>query len=142
VTTRADAFRHAAWGYAGYGIIYWLGGLLLAAGGAGPRPATPGVVVGLFAAAAALIVLVPWLLHAERPWFDRFVLCRRDFARILAVAVAYRAWEVSRIARNPQMDMISVGGFAIPMALGAWLFFGVTVVMVALLVRAGWSRAS
>jgi hypothetical protein len=140
VATRDERFRHAAWAYVGYGLVYWLGGLTLAAAGAGPRPGSPGVVIGLFAVAAALIVAIPWLLHAERPWFDRFILCRRDFARILTLAVAYRAWEVARIARAPQMEIVSVGGFAIPMRLGAWAFFAVTVVMVVFLVRAGWSR--
>jgi hypothetical protein len=142
VATREEKFRQAAWAYAGYGVVYWLGGLILAVAGVGPRPGTPGAVVGLFVAAAALVVLIPWLLHAERPWFDRWILGRRDFARILTLAVGYRAWEVSRIARAPQMEIVSVGGFAIPMRLGAWAFFLVTLAMVVFLARAGWSRAA
>ncbi len=140
MATREEKFRQAAWAYVGYGAVYWLGGLALAAAGLGPRPIAPWVVALLFVVGGALVVLVPWLLLAERPWFDRWMLSRRDFARILTVFVAFRALEVGRIAWHPRVELVSVGGFAIPMRLGAWLFFLMTVVMTVLLARAGWSR--
>jgi hypothetical protein len=144
VATREEKFGHAAWGYVVYGIVYWVGGLILALAGLGPSPAgNPagwGIVVTLFVIGGALVVVIPWLLVRERPWFERWVLSRRDFARILTLFVAYRAVEVGRIAWRPRVELISVGGFAIPMRLGAVAFFVVTVAMAVLLARAGWSR--
>jgi hypothetical protein len=144
VATREEKFSLAAWGYVIYGIIYWVGALVLALAGLGPRPAgNPaglGLVITLFVIGGALVVVIPWLLVRERSWFERWVLSRPDFARILTVFVAYRAVEVGRLAWRPPIDLISVGGFAIPMRLGAIAFFVVTVAMVVLLARAGWSR--
>lgn len=132
-------FQQAAWSYVVYGVLYWLGGLVLVA--AGLRPPVPDwVVAALFAAGAGVVALVPWLLHRERPWFDRWLLSRRDFARILTLVVAYRAYEVARIAWDPRVELVSVGGFAIPMRLGAVAFFVVTVLTVVMLARAAWAR--
>ncbi|MBI4012291.1 MAG: hypothetical protein HY359_08300 [Candidatus Rokubacteria bacterium] len=141
--TREARFRQAGWAYALYGVVYWLGGFALAVAGLGPRGMGPfegGTVVLLFVVGAALIIVVPWLLLAERAWFDRWVLSRRDFARILTVFVAMRALEVGRIALRPTVELVSVGGFAIPTRLGAGVFFLITLGMVVLLARAGWSR--
>jgi hypothetical protein len=144
VASREEKFGLVAWGYVVYGIIYWVGGLVLALAGLGPRPAgNPagvGLLVTLFVIGGALVVVIPWLLVRERSWFERWVLSRRDFARILTVFVAYRAIEVGRLAWRPPMELISVGGFAIPMRLGAVAFVVVTVAMVVLLARAAWSR--
>lgn len=137
--TRDEKFRQAAWAYVAYGIVYWLGGLALVSAGLGP-PVAPWLVAALFVAAAVLIVLIPWVLARERPWFDRWVLARRDFARVLTLWVALRAVEVGRIAWRPRHDLVSVGGFGIPTRLAAWVFFLMTVAMVILLARAGWSR--
>ncbi|MGH7321747.1 MAG: hypothetical protein ACRELA_19270 [Candidatus Rokuibacteriota bacterium] len=146
MATREARFCQAAWGYVGYGVVYWLGGLVLAAAGLGPRRMEGAatheglVVVMLFTVGALLVVLIPWLLMRERGWFNRWILSRRDFARILTVFVAYRAWEVSRIARAPRVELVQVAGFAFPVRIGAWAFFAMTVVMVILLARAAWSR--
>ncbi len=145
MATREERFRQAAWGYVVYGVVYWLGGLVLAVAGLGPRRMDGAgthewLVVMLFVVGALLVVLIPWLLFRERRWFTRWILSRRDFARILAVFVAYRAWEVSRIARAPRVELVQVAGFAFPVRVGAWVFFAMTVVMVILLARAAWSR--
>jgi hypothetical protein len=146
VATREEKFGLAAWGYVVYGIIYWVGGLVLALAGLGPRPsdnpAGQGLIVGLFVLGGALVVVIPWLLVRERPRFERWVLSRRDFARLVTLSVALRAVEVGRIAWRPSVELISVGGFAIPMRLGAIAFFVVTVAMVVLLARAAWTRDS
>jgi hypothetical protein len=138
--TREARFRQAALAYAAYGVVYWIGGVALLAGGAGRRP--PGWVVALIlVTAAGLVVGIPWLLWAERRWFDRWVLSRRDFARVVTLFVAWRAWEVGRIAwRGPQPAVLSLAGFALPTAPGAWIFFLLTVVMAIFLARAAWSR--
>jgi len=140
VATRQEKFQQAAGGYVAYGIVYWLGGLTLAAAGLGPRPLAGRAVAFLFVVGAALVVVIPWLLVAERPWFDRWVLSRRDFARILTLFVGFRAVEVGRIAANPRVELVAIGGFAVPMRVGAALFCLMTVAMAVLLARAGWSR--
>jgi hypothetical protein len=141
ITTRDAKFQQAAWTYAVYGVLYWLGGVLLVAGGLRP-PVSDVAVAALFAVGAGVVVLVPWLLYRARPWFERWVLSRRDFARLVTLFVAFRAFEVARIAWSPRVELVSVGGFAIPMRLGAAAFFLVTVVMVVMLARAAWSRSS
>jgi hypothetical protein len=137
---RDEKFRRAAAGYAAYGTVYWLGGLALLAAGAGPRPPV-WVVTLLLVTSAALIVAIPWLLWRDRPWFDRWILSRRDFARILTLFVAWRAVEVGRIAwREPQPELLSLAGFGIPLRVGAWAFSLMTVAMAILLAHAAWSR--
>jgi hypothetical protein len=139
VATRDQRFRQAAWAYLGYGVVYWLGGLVLIQAGLGPRGMTRGGATW-FIVGALFIVVIPWLLRREHAWFDRLVLSRRDFARVVAVLVIVRAVEVGRIALAPRTDVVSVGGVQISMALGAWAFFLLTVATALMLVRAAWGR--
>jgi hypothetical protein len=138
-TPRDERFRQAAWVYAGYGVIYWLGGLFLAAGGLGPRGTERGGAAW-FVVGALLIVVIPWLLRRERAWFERWVLSRRDFARVLTVLVALRALEVGRIAWARARDVVMVRGLAIHLGPGALAFALVTVLTAVALARAAWSR--
>lgn len=137
----AARYRQAAWTYVAYGIVYWLGGLALAQSGLGPRGMEQGGAAW-FVVGALFVIVFPWLLVREREWFDRWVLSRRDFARILTLLVAVRAIEMARIARMPRVELVSVLGFAVPMALGASVFCGLTVVTAVMLARAAWSRPS
>ena len=141
MATRDEKFRLAARAYVVYGVIYWLGGLVLAAGGLGPRGMGRSGLAW-FAVGAVLVVIVPWLLLRERGWFDRWVLSRRDFGRVLSVLVAIRAFEVARIARGPRTETISALGVAVPLRAGAWVFVLLTVATAVLLARAAWSRES
>ena len=139
MATRDERFRQAAWAYVAYGIVYWFGGLALAQSGLGPRGMERGgaawfVVGGLF------VVVFPWLLVRERGWFDRWVLSRRDFARILSLLVAIRAVEVGRIAWTPRAETVPVLGLEISLRAGAWVFCLLTVVTAVMLARAAWSR--
>jgi hypothetical protein len=139
MASRDDRFRQAAWTYAGYGIIYWLGGLALMAVGIGPRGMEQGSAAWLIVG-ALLVVVFPWLLARERPWFDRWLLSRRDFARILTLLVVLRALEVARIAWAPRIEVVPVLGMTVSMRHGAWAFFVLTVVTAVVLGRAAWSR--
>ena len=139
MATREEKFRQAAWTYLGYGIVYWLGGLVLFQAGLGPRGMTRGGAAW-FIVGALFIVVIPWLLCRERAWFDRFVLSRRDFARVVALLVVVRTIEVGRLAWAPRTDVVPVGGVAVPMALGAWAFVLVTIVTALMLARAAWAR--
>lgn len=135
-------YRQAAWAYAAYGTLYWLGGLALAAAGFGPRAVGRGGAVW-FAGGALLVVGIPWLLARERPWFDRWLLSRRDFARVVAVLVAFRALEVAWIARAPrppEARTVTVLGVGVPFDLGAWTFCLVALAAAAVVGRAAWSR--
>lgn len=134
-------YRQAAWAYVAYGIVYWLGGLALAQSGLGPRGMERGGGAW-FIVGALFVIVFPWLLLRERAWFDRWVLSRRDFGRILTLLVAVRAIEVARIARAPRAEVVPVLGFAVPMALGAWAFCALTVLTAIMLARAAWSRGS
>lgn len=139
MATRDARFRQAAWMYVGYGVVYWLGGLALAAAGLGPRGMERGGAAW-FVVGALFVVVIPWLLVRERRWFDRWVLSRRDFARVLAVLVLLRAVEVARIARAPRAGTVAVLGIDVPMGAGAWGFCLLTVATAVMLARAGWSR--
>jgi hypothetical protein len=137
--TGEPRYRQAAWTYVVYGVVYWLGGLVLASGGLGPRGMDRGGTAW-FVVGALFVVVFPWLLVNERAWFDRWVLSRRDFARILTALVALRAIEVARIAWRPRTETVSVLGLDVSLRAGAWAFCLLTVVTAAMLARAAWSR--
>jgi hypothetical protein len=137
--TRDRKFRQAAWSYVGYGVVYWLGGLALATAGLGPRGMERGGTAW-FVVGALFVIVFPWLLVRERRWFDRWILSRRDFARVLTLLVALRAIEVARIAWAPRAETVSVLGLDVPMRAGAWAFCLLTLVTAAMLARAAWSR--
>ncbi len=137
--TREARYRQAAWTYVAYGVVYWLGGLVLASGGLGPRGMERGGTAW-FVVGALFVVVFPWLLVRERGWFDRWVLSRRDFARVLTLLVALRAIEVARIARMPRAETVSVLGLDVSLRAGAWAFCLLTVVTAVMLARAAWSR--
>ena len=137
--TQAARYRQAAWTYVAYGVVYWLGGLVLASAGLGPRGMERGGTAW-FVVGALIIVVFPWLLVKERAWFDRWVLSRRDFARVLTLLVTLRAIEVVRIAWMPRTETASVLGLDVSLRAGAWAFCLLTVVTAVMLARAAWSR--
>jgi hypothetical protein len=132
-------YRQAAWTYVAYGIVYWLGGLALATAGLGPRGMERGRTAW-FIVGALFVVVIPWLLLRERGWFNRWILSRRDFARVLTLLVALRAIEVARIGWTPRAQTVSVFGLDVPMRLGAWAFCLLTIATAVMLARAAWSR--
>ncbi len=130
-------FRQAAWTYFGYGLVYLAVAvyLQLAVFGVAPR------LLVWFVFGALITVGVPWLLARRRPGFERWVLSRRDFARVLAVLVAIRTVTVATLAvRGPgTMRMPTFGGGVPPTAAGAWLMAAVAGVTAVMLARAAWS---
>jgi hypothetical protein len=139
VITGEARFRHAATAYLVYGVVYWLGGLVLAAAGRGPRGMERGRLAW-FVAGALFVVAFPWLLRRERAWFARWVLSRRDFARILALLVALRAVEVARLAAAAGAQTVPVLGLDVPYGPAAWLFCLLTAGTALVLARAAWGR--
>jgi hypothetical protein len=139
--TRDERFRQAAWAYVVYGIVYWVGGVYLAWHGVGVRgeAALAGaawIVVGL-----VLALGIPALLSRRRAWFERWVLSRRDFARVLTALMAFRAWHVAKVALRPETASVAAPwGGEITFRFGAAVFFVVTVAALALVARAAWQR--
>jgi hypothetical protein len=138
-----DRFRTAARAYLVYGVVYWLGGVWLAWQGIGMRAsgtvAWASVVwigIGL-----VFVVIVPFLLWRRRRAFERWVVSRRDFARILALFMAFRAWKVLQIAlRDETPSVPAPWGGAVSFQAGALVFFLVTVVASAFVARAAWAE--
>lgn len=139
MATLDERFRQAAWTYVGYGVVYWVGGLALATAGLGPRGMERGGAAW-FVVGALFVIVFPWLLVRERVWFDRWIMSRRDFARVLTLLVVIRAIEVARIAWAPRAETVSVLGLEVPMRAGAWAFCLLTLATAAMLARAAWSR--
>lgn len=129
-------YEQAAWTYLGYGVVYWFTALYLQLTVFPVR----GPLLVWFGAGALIAVGVPWLLYRPRRWFERWVLSRRDFARVLAVLVAIRAVYVARLAFGgaPSMRMPSFGGGVPPNAAGAWVMALVALVTAVMLARAAW----
>src|SRR5919204_3895479 len=89
-----DRFRDAARAYLVYGLTYWIGGVYLALHGVGVRGSAASAGLFWIAVGAVLVGLVPYLLGRPRAWFERWIVSRRDFARIVVVLMALRAWKV------------------------------------------------
>ena len=139
-----DRFRTAARTYLVYALIYEVGGVYLVSQGVGV-PAGAGargrLVYTIFWALVGLVPLlgVPYLLRRPRAWFERWVLSRRDFARILAVFMAYRAFKVAHVAlRGETASVAAPWGGRITFRAGALVFLAVTFVALVSVARAAW----
>src|SRR5437879_8380035 len=123
-----DRFRLAARAYLVYGVVYWLGGFYLATQGVGVRggrmmqAGVVWIVLGL-----VLVVLIPYLLAQRRAWFERWILSRRDFARVLTAFMAVRAWHLLKVALRPETASVAAPwGGEVTFRVGAIVFVIVT----------------
>ncbi len=133
MATRAEKFRQAAWCYFAYGLIYWLGGVYLAAHGIG---AGRGLL--WLAAGAVFVVLFPWLI-ARGPRGTGYLW----FVRVLSLAVILRAIFVARTVVAPKFPSVPLpGGGILPMRVAAAAFLVVAAATATMLARAAWSRRS
>jgi hypothetical protein len=133
MTTQDVKFRQAAWTYFAYGVLYMAGAVYLKSQGIGPRGGGP----IWFILGALFILVFPWIISrgargAGYLWFTR----------LLTFLVAYRAFEVGRIALRGGPAMPAVVGGVFPSQIGAWLFFFITLVTMIMLARAAWSKSS
>jgi hypothetical protein len=141
----ADRFRAAARAYFTYAVVYWIGGVYLVWNGIGiPGEVTATKRAGYVAFWAVVGLLptlvIPYLLRRPRPWFERWILARRDFARLLALVMAWRAWEVLRVATRAVAAVVPAPwGGDISFRTGAIVFFLVTVGALLLVARAAWA---
>ncbi len=136
MATREEKFRQAAWAYFVYGVLYMIGALFLAGQGIAVRRTGAGPIAAWFIIGALLIVVFPWLIARGARGVGYLW-----FTRILTLLVAYRAFEVGRVALAPKLRSVPLPGAGeIPMGLGAGIFFLITLVTMAMLARAAWSR--
>lgn len=142
MSASADRFRTAARGYFVYGVVYWVGGIYLLYHGVGVERgmARGRAFVSMWAVAGlALVVLIPFLLRHPRAWFERWILCRRDFARVLVLFLLFRALKVGQVALRSDTGAVPAPwGGVVTFQAGAVVFFVVTVVALALVARAAW----
>lgn len=136
-----DRFALAARAYLIYGVIYWIGGVYLATQGVGVRgermqSGVVWIVLGL-----VFVLAIPYLLARRRPWFEAWILSRRDFARILTGFMVLRAWHVLKVVlRSETASVSSPWGGEITFRAGAIVFLLVTVAALVLVGRAAWAR--
>jgi hypothetical protein len=139
VSSDADArFRLAAGAYLVYGVVYWLGGAWLWLHDVGRG--TPASLVWI-ALGAALVVAVPYVLLRRRVWFERWILSRRDFGRILAVLMVFRVLAVLRIVVRSETAVVAAPwGGLVSYRAGGTVFMLVTLIALVLVGRAAWAR--
>src|SRR5258708_21336964 len=93
------------------------------------------IVLGL-----VFVVVIPYLLIRPRRWFERWVMSRRDFARILTLLMAVRAWYVLRVVLRPETPSVAAPwGGEITFRLGGPVVFLVTVVALLFVAIAAWT---
>ena len=137
-----DRFRLAARAYLVYGVVYWLGGFYLATQGVGVRggrmmqAGVAWIVLGLI-----LVVFIPYLLAQRRAWFERWILSRRDFARVLTAFMAVRAWHVLKVTLRPETASVAAPwGGEVTFRVGAIVFLIVTVAALLVIGRGAWAK--
>ncbi len=146
MTPAADdgRFRAAARTYLVYAVFYEIGGVYLVTQGVGVPAGAGAAGRALYAALWAVLGLVPllgvpYLLRRPRTWFERWVLGRRDFARVLVLLMAFRAFKVAEVAVRGQTATVAAPwGGEVTFRAGALVFFAVTVVALAVIARAAW----
>jgi hypothetical protein len=131
-----ERFRRAAVTYLVYGVVYWVVALYLQMRVFAVAPS----LMIWFVIGAAIAVGVPWILWRRRPWFERWVLCRRDFARLFAALVTVRvvticwlAWQGPEALRMPRF-----GGGIPPSRAAALLMALIAAIAAVALARAAW----
>jgi hypothetical protein len=135
-----DRFRDAARAYFVYGVVYWVGGVYLALNGVGVRGSMASSGVVWIVLGLVFVIAIPYLLRRPRAWFQRWVLGRRDFARVLTLLMAVRAWQVLRVALRPETATVAAPwGGEITFRAGAAVFFAVTVVALLFVAVAAWT---
>lgn len=137
MTPRETRFRQAAVAYFVYGVLYMAGAIYLASQGIGTQRMT-GLAGGIvwFVLGTLFIVVFPWFI-AKGPQASGYLW----FTRILTLLVAFRAFGVGQVALRPTIPTVPLpGGGEVSMALGAWVFFLITLGTMVMLARASWSR--
>jgi hypothetical protein len=142
-----DRFRAAAVGYAVYGLVYWVGGLYLLSQGVGVAGGRTGGGTGTSMVTWGALGLVPLVAIPLLLWWPWSRLggwvSRRSFAWLVALLLALRAWKVGEVALRGGASVAAPWGEGeMSFRAGAAVFLAVTVVALALMVRAAWPPRS
>ena len=90
---------------------------------------------------ASLVVLIPFLLRRPRPGFERWILSRRDFARLVVLFMSLRVVAVARVVFRAETATVAAPwGGLVSYRLGGLIFLVVTLVALVLVARAAWSE--
>jgi len=133
-----DRYRLAAWSYFVYGLVYEAVAIYIQLYVFPLR----GSLLLWFGVGALLMVGIPWVLMRRRPWFEGWVVSRRDLARVLALLLFVRFLVLARIAvRGPDPGrMPSFGSGAPSSPLGAAVMASIAIATCVIVARAAWSR--
>jgi hypothetical protein len=137
-----DPFRVAALAYRLYGLVYLIGGVYLALHGVGITRSSwirgvSSIVLGI-----VFLILIPYLLAAPRPWFERWILSRRNFARVLVAFMAFRAFKVAEVGLRRETAAVALPwGGELTYRTGAIVFFVVVVAAALVIARAAWGAS-
>jgi hypothetical protein len=133
-----ERFRVAARAYFVYGVVYLVGGVWLWLHDVGRGFSGSWLFI---LGGAILVVLIPFLLRRPRPWFERWILSRRDFARLVVLSMVLRVIAVARVVVHSETaTVVAPWGGPISYRLGGAIFLIVTVVALVLIARAAWSE--
>lgn len=136
--SRERRFKVAAWVYFTYGVLYLAGAIYLDSQGLGREAAAPWARTASFVMGALFVLIFPWLI--SRGARGRGYLW---FTRILTLLVAFRAFQVGRIALAPTVPSVPLPwGGELPMAVGAWTFFAIALATMAVLSWASWAAGA
>lgn len=136
----ADPFRRAAQAYLVYGIVYWIGGVYLVLHGVGVGDSGSLRALAPILLGTMFLVFIPMLLARPRPWFERRVLSRRSFARVLVLFLIVRAYKVGHVAFRAETATVAAPwGGEITYRTGAIVFLVVTIAALLVIARAAWS---
>ena len=147
MTESERRFRDAARGYLVYGVVYYAGGLYLLWHGVGVMGSMEGRRLGTLAfwALAGLVPMlgIPFLIHTRHAWFERWVFSRRDFTRVVALFLAFRAYKIGQVITHGHGAAVPAPwGGSVTFQVGAAVFFVITVGALIMVVRAAWSTDS
>lgn len=136
----ANVYRAAARAYVVYGVVYLVGGLYLLHHGVGVMGAPTGeattrAMVRWGAIGLIPLVIVPWLLTRRWSWMGGWV-SRRTFAFLLAALLVIRVVKVGQVALRGGASVAAPWGGDITFQAGAVVFLVVTLVALALVLRA------
>lgn len=144
MTDLEHRFRNAARGYLLYGACYYVGGLYLLWHGFGVMGAMEGRRVGTLVfwalVGAVPMLVIPYLIVRRRAWFERWVVTRRDFTRIVALFLAFRAYMVGQVIVRRHLASVPLPwGGDISFRVGAAIFFVITLAAMFFVARAAWA---
>lgn len=140
----ARRFGAAARAYLVYGVCYYVGGLYMLWHGVGVAGSMEGRRIDalLFWAIVGLVpmLLIPYLIARPRALFERWVLSRRDFTRIVALFLLFRAYKVGQIVLHHHGGSVPAPwGGAISFQVGAAVFTLVTLYALVMVAWAAWA---